>query len=179
MKRRYLFRIIKINLVLMAILLLLKYAFPPSIKTIYDYIFEVNDSNFKEMLSLLITVLSILLSMVITIATLLLSMCDKRIMKLLKKFKKLDTVIWAIKVSILSSITSILISSVMYLKLDFTNKYLRIGLIWLLINSIYFFIKDSSVLVFLINQLLNETFYEENYSNVEKSYIKENNNLEK
>ncbi|GEM_PF-5846782 len=175
--KRYLLSILKFNIIFISIFIILFFTSPNIISNIKNYILNTENiiGDFNDLLSMLITVMSILLSMVITIGTLLLSMCDKRIMILLKKFNRVSLVINSIRVAICSGIITILIGSVLYLKLDFGMTYIRLILLFILINSLNLFLKDSYMLVVLINELLQETFYPERYKSVEKSYVKKKN----
>ncbi|WP_346888351.1 hypothetical protein [Clostridium sp. UBA1056] len=176
--KRYLSSILKFNIVFIIVFIIIYFTSPDVINTIKDYILNSKNiiGEFNDLLSTLITVMSILLSMVITIGTLLLSMCDKRIMILLKRFNRVNLVISSIKVSICSGVLTILVSSVLYLKLDFGITYIRVFLLYLLINLLNLFLKDSCMLVALINELLQETFYPEKYKSVERSYFKNKDN---
>ncbi len=175
--KRYLLSILKFNIIFISIFIIIFFTSPDIISNIKNYILNTENiiGEFNDLLSMLITVMSILLSMVITIGTLLLSMCDKRIMILLKKFNRVSLVINSIRVAICSGIVTILIGSVLYLKLDFGMTYIRLLLLFILINSLNLFLKDSCMLVVLINELLQETFYPERYKCVEKSYVKKKN----
>lgn len=178
-------KIILFNLLFIFLIIIIN--FLSLTENIINYItFKTNNYQFKDLLSVSITVLTIFLGFMATIATVLMSMCDKRIMKLISKFDKMETVAKSIKKSIkygllclvllglmytnLDGIISYLITSVLpdninhnlellnYIKIIFSPTGIRIITLYITIIFLVIFIDASSYLVFLIKEIAEETF---------------------
>ena len=88
---------------------------------------ETANISFQDFLSITITILSIFVGAIITVATVLISMCDKRVLKLINKYKKSNHLVKTIKVAIGTGITAILLLGFVYSKLDFNILMIRLS----------------------------------------------------
>lgn len=150
--------------------------------------FRTEEYDFKDLLSISITILTVFIGFMATIATVLMSMCDKRIMRLIGKFGKMNTVSNSIKKSIKYGLFCLILLGIMYTSVDemvsnlgimFINNYqnsnnnflyllmqcldiiityLRIILLYITLNLLFIFIDESRYLVFLVKKIMEETF---------------------
>ena len=128
-------------------------------KEVSKYItFDTEYVDFQDLLSILVTILSIFVGAIITVATVLISMCDKRIIRLLRKFRETKYIISCIKISVLTGILDIIILAWLYTKLYPKNLVLIYVLIYTAALLFAIFIRMSSVLVRLVFRLLDGAF---------------------
>lgn len=156
-KKRYLMLGFIYILILSMLFILIKFL---GIKNkVIKYIeFNTLNFNFQDFLSISITILAILVGAIITVATILISMCDKRILKLISKYKKTKYLISSIKVSISSGIITTCLLAIIYSRLDFNLLIFRLILLFLSGYTFLIFIDRSKLLLELVLQLLNDSF---------------------
>lgn len=125
------------------------------LKSFNNYIsFKSVKYDFKDLLSISITILAIFIGAIITAVTILISMCDKRLMKLIKSFNKSSYVVKASKTAILSGIVSTCLYAVIYTKLDFNILKLRVTILLIANYLLFIFIYNSRLLIKLVVNLL-------------------------
>ncbi len=128
-------------------------------KEVFKYItFDTEYADFQDLLSILVTILSIFVGAIITVATILISMCDKRIIKLLREFKETKYIILCIKISVLTGILDIIILAWLYTKLYPRNLVLIYILMYIASLLFAIFARMGSVLVRLVFKLLDGAF---------------------
>lgn len=151
---RYLIQYISIILLCIVVLKITGYS-----DNLLKYIMlETANISFQDFLSITITILSIFVGAIITVATVLISMCDKRVLKLINKYKKSNHLVKTIKVAIGTGITAILLLGFVYSKLDFNILMIRLSCLLLSGFNLYIFIMRSRILVILILDILNDSF---------------------
>ncbi len=150
-------KIILFNIFIIFFIILSKYlSFE---KNIILYIsFNTVGYNFKDLLSISATILAVFIGFIATIATVLVSMCDKRIMVIIKRFGKTNIVLRSIKRALLSGIISLALIGIIYVNLDFNIILLRCIIIWVTLNNLFIFIRESKFLVFLVKHIMEQTF---------------------
>lgn len=157
MKKIYLKDFLIYNIILLLIYILLSFLkYDQSI--IKYFLFDTTVIKFQDLLTVLITILSIFVGAIITIATVLVSMCDKRIIKLIKKFGKINHVIDSIKAAIITGILSIILLALVYSNCDLKILFLRCILLYMSGLFILIFINRSRMLIKLVISLLNNSF---------------------
>lgn len=131
-------------------------------QNIVDYFTFSSNSNldFHDLLSIMLTILSIFIGAIITVATVLISMCDKRIMKLIKRYNQQYYVIHSIKISLLCGIVTVVIFSIIYAGFDFNIKIVRYTLLYISGANLFLFARNSSLSVRLILNILDNSFDE-------------------
>ena len=122
--------------------------------------FNTEVFNFQDLLSISITILSIFVGAIITVATVLISMCDKRILKLIKQYKKSKNLVSTIKVAISTGIILIFLLAIVYSQLDFKVLILRLLILYISGFLLLIFIIESKTLIHLIINVLNDAFDE-------------------
>lgn len=127
--------------------------------------------KFQALLTVLITILSIFVGIILTISMLLISMCDKRILKLIKKFGQINHVIDSIKIAILTGILSIILLSIIYSNCDLKILFLRYILLYIAGLFILIFINRSIMLIKLVISLLTNSFGNDDI--IEKPILKD------
>lgn len=157
MKKIYLKDFLIYNIIVIFIFLLLNiFKYEQSI--IKYFLFDTITIKFQDLLTVLITILSIFVGAIITVATVLVSMCDKRIIKLIKKFGKINHIIDSIKVAIITGILSIILLALIYSNCDLKILFLRLILLYMSGLFILIFINRSRMLIKLVISLLNNSF---------------------
>lgn len=157
MKKIYLKDFLIYNIIVVFIFLLLNiFKYEQSI--IKYFLFDTITIKFQDLLTVLITILSIFVGAIITVATVLVSMCDKRIIKLIKKFGKINHIIDSIKVAIITGILSIILLALIYSNCDLKILFLRLILLYMSGLFILIFINRSRMLIKLVISLLNNSF---------------------
>lgn len=157
MKKIYLKDFLAYNMIIILIFILLNiFKYDQSI-TKY-FLFETTTIKFQDLLTVLITILSIFVGAIITVATVLVSMCDKRIIKLIRKFGKINHVIDSIKIAITTGILSIILLAIVYSNCDLKILFLRCILLYIAGLFILVFINRSRMLIKLVISLLNNSF---------------------
>lgn len=176
MKKVYLKDFLIYNIIVFSILLLLN-IFKYEQNLIKYFLFDTTIIKFQDLLTVLITILSIFVGAIITVATVLVSMCDKRIIKLIKKFGKINHVIDSIKVAIVTGILSIVLLALVYSNCDFKILFLRFVLIYISGLTILMFINRSRMLIKLVISLLNNSFGNDDI--IEKPKLKDEDKFNK
>lgn len=149
-------KIIIFNMILIIIIITCNYFGLKDV--ISNYIICANDNNnFKDLLSVTITILTVFIGFIVTIATVFISMCDKRIIKLLNEYKKIDYLLSAIKKSIRYGLISLIGTSIIFISGDFNILKVRFVMIYIILNCLYMFISNSTLLVSLINKILSDS----------------------
>lgn len=147
---------------------------------VLNYIeFNTKTINFQDFLSIGITVLSIFVGAIITVATVLISMCDRRVLKLIKKYKKSNYLVQSIKYSISTGLLAICLLAIIYARLDLNILILRLILLYISGFSLFIFISRSRILILLVLKLLNDSFNDDVDSIVIKAEVKVDNNEKK
>ncbi|SHE62785.1 hypothetical protein [Clostridium fallax] len=145
--------------IFLTIIIIIFYKLNYNDKIIKYILFNTSIVKFQDLLTVIITILSIFVGAVITVATVLISMCDKRILKLIKKYNKVKYLISSIKIAISTGILTIIFLAIIYSNCDFKIIYIRLCLLYISGFLIYIFIKRSMLLINLVIKLLNNSFY--------------------
>lgn len=116
--------------------------------------------DFHNLLNIILTILSIFIGAIITVATVLISMCDKRIMRLIKRYTQQKYLISSIKIAIASGIFAVVTLSIISSELDFNIFFVRFLLLYISGATIILFIKNSVLPVSLILNILDDCFNE-------------------
>lgn len=124
--------------------------------------FNTKDLKFQDLLSILLTILSIFLGAIITVSTVLISMCDRRIMKLINEYKHNKNVISNIKISILSGIITVVLLAIIYSNLVFNIKALRYIILYISGLTLISFINNSRILIIIVLNILDNSFEDGN-----------------
>ncbi len=132
--------------------------------------FDTENFKFQDLLSIVLTVLSIFVGAIITLATVLISMCDKRVMKLISKYQKSHYVISTIKIAIGTGIASVILLAIVYAKLDLNILYFRIFILYLAGFLLLLFINNSRLLVKLTLSVLEDSFNEPGSSKADLTF---------
>lgn len=114
--------------------------------------------SFKDLLSILSSILSVFLGFMITVVTLFISMCDKRIMNIIRNFNKTDNLIKIIKNSIIYGFVTLFCVATIYINADFNILVIRYVLILIAINTMAVFITNSFMLISTLNRILIDSF---------------------
>lgn len=138
----------------------------------FNYInFDSTNIKFQDLLSIMLTILSIFVGAIITVATVLISMCDKRIMRLIREYGLYHNIINSIKIAISSGIMTVILLAIIYSNLVFDIKILRYIVLYISGITLITFIKSSKVLIILIINILDNAFENES-SIIEKTEFK-------
>lgn len=132
--------------------------------------------DFKDLLSIGITILSIMIGAIITAATVLMSMCNSRLMKLINKYGKSKYIISAIKQSIIIGIITVCLYAIIYSSLDFLILWLRLIILYFANLLLIMFAVKSKLIIELVIKLLNDSFTEDESLVVESKFVNPKNN---
>lgn len=119
------------------------------------------DFKFQDLLSILLTILSIFVGAIITVATVLISMCDKRIMRLIKTYNLSENIIIDIKTAISSGIITVVLLAIIYSNLVFDVNIIRYIVLYISGISLIIFINSSKILILLVLNILDNSFEED------------------
>ena len=121
--------------------------------------FQTKECNFKDLLSISATVLTVFLGFIVTAITVIISMCDRRIMKLVKELGKISILYRSMKKSIVYGLISLLGISIMYINADFNIIELRLFIIWVVLNSLFIFSYYSMFLLKFMKLIIEKMFF--------------------
>lgn len=154
MKKR---RLILLNIIIIGfVFLIIKLNY---IDNVLKYIsFDTQKCNFKDLLSIICTILSIFIGFIVTCITVIVSMCDKRIMKVINDMGKTGILYISMKKAVSYGLISLIGSAILYINADFNVLAIRLLILWIIINSLYIFIYYSKNLIKFVSIMIKQIF---------------------
>lgn len=161
MKKEYVKKLLIFNILLIILTTMVKQFLPQFTCTFIKYIsFDTDGYNFKDLLSISATILAIFIGFIATIATVIVSMCKERLIIIIKKYDSISVVKDSLKGALVSGTILLMCISIIYVNFDFNILLLRFILIWIIFNCLFIFIYESEFLIFLVKNLVEQTFYD-------------------
>ncbi|NKF05314.1 hypothetical protein J1C67_14605 [Clostridium gasigenes] len=181
LKNRIIRKIIIFNVFLLGGGAIIYFYQPYIFEKIMRYIsYKTINFNFKDLLSITITILAIIIGLMITIATVLISMCEQRTIRIISELKDKGVLLRVIKKSVLFGILTEMSLGIVYIQADFNIIKLRIFILYLTCNFLLLFILYSNSLIDLLNKLLHNVVENSNQTDeVPGIFIKPNEQKDK